>query len=461
MATISVGGLATGLDTSGLIEKLLDVERRPASVLQTQKLRFQAQSAAFQDLNTRLLGLKYKAEALRDAGTFFPRSVTSSAETVAIATAAPGATKGTYTVTPTALARGSVAAAGNTKSSLTATVATADGSFTFKLGTGGAQVSVAVTGTTTLEQLVTAVNDKNAGVTATAVNAGTSASPAWKLTLTSNATGSASNIVIVNDPTTLAIANTQTATDAAFSVSGLGSFTRATNTFSDVVDGVTITLKAASGSADLAVDYDKTGVQQRVQNLVDAYNDVVRGIDTQTKVTRSSDGRVTAGAFTGDATTRLVRLQLRSILVTRVGAAYQTVADVGITTQKDGTLALNATKLQKALNDNPQGVRDLFAGPSGSATSGIADLFAAAAEGATKALSGTIAVRQDGITRNVKRLQAQIDGALARIDTRERTLRAQFTNLEQVVARLQSTGNFLASQLKSLQNLNASSSRSS
>lgn len=451
MAPIPMGGLATGLDTNTLIAQLLAAEQQPANVLQTQKLKLQAQATAYQDLNTKVLGLKFKAEALRDAATFFPRSVTSSADTVASAAAGAGSNRGTYSLTMTALARGSIAAAAVTKSATTDTVATGSGNFQFKLGTSGTVQSVAVTSATTLDALVTSINALNAEVRAAAVNTGTAASPAYKLTLTSTATGAANNIVIVTDPTTLAIANTQTAIDAAFTVTGLGSFTRATNTFSDVIDGVTITLKAATGSTDLVVDYDKTGLQAKVQNLLDAYNDVIRGIDGQTKITKNMNGRVSSGAFTGDATTRQIRHGLADIRLARVLAAYQTLADIGVTTQKDGTLTLDGTKFQKALSDNPQGVSDLLAGPGSSPTGGIADTLAAAADTATKALTGTIAVRQDGISRGIKRLADQIDTALARVSAHEQTLRKQFSNLEQVVSRLQSTGTFLTSQLKALQ----------
>lgn len=453
---IPVGGLVTGLDTDSLIAKLLDVEQRPINVLQTRKLNFQTQSTAFQDLNTKLLGLKFKAEAIKEGGTFFPRTVVSSAETVATATAAAGTARGTYTVTVSALAKGSVAAATVTKTATTDSIATANGSFQFKLGATGTVQTVAVTAGMTLDGLVTAINNLNAGVKASAVNTGTAASPAYKLTITSNATGSANNIVIVSDPTTLTIANTQTATDAAFTMTGLGSFTRATNTFSDVVDGVTITLKAGTGSADLVVDYDKGGVQQRLQNFIDAYNDVVRSIDSQTVVTKGSDGRTTIGAFTGDGTTRLLRQSLRSLLVTRVNAAYQTLANVGITTQRDGTLALDATKLQKTLTDNPKGVSDLFAGPDSNTSSGIADLFYAAADTATKTITGTIAIRQDGLTKNIKRAQDTIDAAQRRLQAYEQRLRTQFASLEQISAKLQNTGSFLTTQLKSLQGLSSS-----
>src|SRR5207244_2675850 len=190
------------------------------------------------------------------------------------------------------------------------TIANADGSFQFKLGATGSVVSVAVTGTTTLDGLVTAINNANAGVKATTVNTGTAAAPAYKLTITSNSTGTANDIVIVNDPTTLTIANSQGASDATFNISGLGNFTRSSNTISDVLDGVTITLKAASGSTDLTLGYDTSATQSKVQALVDGFNNVVKTIDAQSIARKNSDGSLSAGAFSGDAMPRVLRSSL-------------------------------------------------------------------------------------------------------------------------------------------------------
>src|SRR4051812_42401939 len=104
MATIPVGGLATGLDTEAIIQKILQADAQPINLLQTKKVKFQALSTAFTDLNGRLQRLKTSADALKDPGTFFPRSVSSSTDTVATATAAAGSLRGTFTLTSTGLA---------------------------------------------------------------------------------------------------------------------------------------------------------------------------------------------------------------------------------------------------------------------------------------------------------------------------------------------------------------------
>lgn len=450
MATIPVGGIVSGLDTTTLIQKLLAVEQRPVTLFQAQQAKLKSISTSYQDLNTRLLALKFKAQAVGDSATFFSRSVSSSAETVASATAAPGTATGTFSLTVSALAKGSIAASGTTVGATTDAIASGSETFQFKLGASGAVQSVALTAATTLDDLVTGINNLNAGVRASVVNTGTADTPAYKLTITSTATGAASNIVIVHDGTTLGVTNTQTATDAAFSIAGLGSFTRATNTFSDVLDGVSITLKASSGTTDLIVDYDKGGLQARAQNLVDAYNAVTAAIDAQTAVTTNSGGSTSTGAFTGDALPRTLRRSLALIVQTRVLGAYQTLASVGITAQRDGTLALDAAKFQDALTNNPQAVSDLFAGPSGTPDGGIADRLAAAATQATTTLTGSIELRQNGLTQNIQQLQNQIDSTLTRIQAHQDQLQKQFANLEQVLAKLQNTGDFLTAQFKAL-----------
>ena len=117
---------------------------------------------------------------------------------------------------------------------MTDTVASGAGTVQFKLGTTGARCPSWSSATTTLDGLTRAINDKNSGVRASLVNTGTSALPAWKITLASNNTGASNDHQpILADDTTLDIASSQTALDAGVQPSGLGNFTRGTNTFSD------------------------------------------------------------------------------------------------------------------------------------------------------------------------------------------------------------------------------------
>jgi len=224
-----------------------------------------------------------------------------------------------------------------------------------------------------------------------------------------------------------------------------------------VIDGVTISLKAASGSTDLSLDYDTSAAQAKVQSLLDSFNDVVRTIDGQTLAKKNSDGSLSAGAFSGDTIPRVIRTSLTNALASKISGARSRLADVGITTQRDGTLSLDSAKFQTALTSDPASVARLFGGTS--STDGIADLLWSRLDTATKTLTGTIAVRQDGITSTIKSLDSQIDQGQERLSKSETTLRAQFSHLEQLVSQTQRTGNAMLSALQSLSDSQKNSNR--
>jgi flagellar hook-associated protein 2 len=451
MGISAATGLASGIDIEGLVARLMTVERQPLVLLQNRQASLAAKRSALGALAGKLGELRRQAELLADPGKFFPRSVTSSNDAVAVATASPGAGRGTFTLTVTGLARGSIAAAATTVGALTDTVAAGDGSFTFRLGADGADVAIPVTATTTLEQLVKAVNDANAGVRAAAINVGTAAAPAWKLTLTSNATGAANDIVVQADGTTLGITNTQAATDALFTVSGVGSFARASNTFADVIPGVTVTLKAPSGTTELAVDYSAGALQAAVQGLVNAYNDVMTSVASQSAGASDADGRVTPGVLSGEGVPRSIVASLRGALGAQRSGTFGRLSDIGVSVTRTGTVTLDPAAFQRALETDAQAVSDLVAGTG--TTAGIADLLLQVVEAATRSPSGSLSTRQQGLETSIKDMQRQIDAGLERLTVRERVLRQQFLRLEETLGRLQQTQSALTSQLTSLANL--------
>jgi flagellar hook-associated protein 2 len=447
MATLAVGGLLSGLDTESLIQKLLAVERRPVTLLEARRLRFQAVATAFRDLGDRLQTLRDRALALADEGRFLARRAASSDETVVVASAAPGALRGSFALTVSALARGSLASGTPDRAVAGPDAAVAAGPGTFAFRVGAEEVSVSLDATTTLADLVAAINARGAPVRASAVNLGTAGSPAWTLALASTTTGSASTLTIVTDGTTLGIATTQTGADAQITVAGVGTFTRPTNTVADVLEGVTLTLRSP-GTATLTLEVDPAAIRAQLQGLVDAYNDVVRTVDAQSRTSRNADGTLDAGAFSGDAVTRTLRLGLASVLATARPGRLRTLADLGLTTQRDGTLAWDAARLDRALREDPEGVRALIAGTA--TADGLADLLVRRLEAATAPLAGTIATRREALGRAMAALDRQIASAEDRLRRTEEALRARFTALEKTLARLEDTGAFLARQLQTL-----------
>ncbi|MEW6269415.1 MAG: flagellar filament capping protein FliD [Thermodesulfobacteriota bacterium] len=451
MATISIGGLATGLDTNGIIEQLVALERRRAvTLLEDEQRVAQGRQSALGTLQGKVSALLGAVDALRDPASALARKATSSDETLVRATAGSGAITGTTEITVAALARGAIATSAAGKSSADATVAAGAGSFSFRLGSRDVQ-TVAVDGTTTLAGLAAAINGLGAGVAATVVNVGTSSAPDYRLRVASKGTGTSNDLTIVTDDTDLGVAVTQAAQNASFTVSGFATpFIREGNVVNDAIPGVTLGLQAAGGPVTIAVETDGDAVAADVQKVVDAFGDLVAFVAQQSEVvqdTGSQDRDVLAGPLAFDGTVR----NLLSGLRTSVSAAledavgdFSLLAEVGVSSMRDGALAFDRGKLDQALAADEDGVAALFAG--GGSAGGVFDRLHDYLTGVTQP-GGLLDVRTRSVTQQVDLLQDRIDAGERQVDAYEQNLRATFTNLELLVSRLQSQSSFLLGAL--------------
>ena len=442
---ITIGGLATGLDTNKIIDGLMSLERRPIDLLTTERDGVQATRTSIATVGTKLTTLTTAVRALGTTAGVLLRKATSSDETVLSAAAGSGAARGSLTITVGQLAHGSTASSTVGVPSATATVATGPGSFRFQVGSGAVQ-TVSVDATTTLQGLADAINGLGAGVTASAVNLGTAASPDYRLQIASTATGAASTIAVVQDDTSLAIQATQAGQDATFTVSGFsGTFSRATNSFSDVLAGVTISLKS-EGTSTITVDNDVDKIVTQVQAVVTAFNDMATFVAGESSVTESQDKKsVTVGSLANDSAVKRVMRRLHDAIsapFTGATTQYVNLSSIGIESQQDGTLKLDEAKLRAAVGADPTAFAQVFAGTDGA--TGVAVNLSTLIDQANGA-GGVFAVDGKAIDQQIASLQDQIDRGQRRLDQVEAGLRAQFAALETFVSTLQQQSGFLAS----------------
>ena len=454
MATITIGGLATGLDTNKIVDQLVQLERRRSvDLLSIDQLDQQAKQSALATFGTKLADLMAAIDKLRDPANALARTATSSDSTVIGATAGSGALVGSTDITVSKLARNAIAVSANGLTSSTATVASGSGSFSFQIGTGDTQ-TVAVDATTTLEGLASQINALGAGANATVVNVGTDASPDYRLRLASRDTGLSNDITIVTDDTTLGVAVTQAAQNAEFTVSGFTTtFSRESNVVNDVVSGVTLTLNKEGGPVKIGVTTDAATVTENVKAVVTAYNALASFVDAQSEVsqdTTGSDGDVTTGPLAFDTTVRTIMDGLRNAISSKVDGLsgdYSLLAETGLTSTKDGTLSLDASKLADALAADEEGVSQLFGGLG--STSGAFDRVYQYLSDAT-GTGGLLEARNKSITDNLARLTDQIAASERSVSAFEANLRSQFSSLEVLVNNLKSQGSLLTSALSGL-----------
>src|SRR5579875_1847910 len=448
---VTVGGLATGLDTNQIISQLVAAASAPVTLLQNQLAAVQATQSSIGTLAGDLSALGTAARTLSTTSGVLVQQAASSDESVVTAAAGAGAQNGAVTLNVIQLAHGSTATSSIGLAASSDTVATGPGTFQFQVGSGPVQ-SVAVDSTTTLDALVSAINGLGAGVTASAVNLGTTASPDYRLV-------ASSTITIVHDDTALLVQTTQAGQNAQFTVSGLsGTFQRESNTFGDVIPNVTLSLKAP-GTATVTVANDVATITNNLQALVSAFNAIVSFVNQQSTITEvqspsssnqpNSQPQTTLqiGSLALDTSAKNFVARLHAVLSGAVAGAgsFVNLSGLGVATQEAGTLTFAAPKFQQAPATDPASVAAVLAGPDG--VSGIAAQLADFVTQST-APGGFVSQENDALDARVQSLQDQIATRQNAIAAYQAQLQQEFNNLETTVSALQSQQNALASLIK-------------
>ncbi len=443
MPVFSVSGITSGIDFNQLIEQLMQIERQPITRLENKKNEYNQKVSAYSELSTKLSNLMSALESLKTTSSFYVRSASSDDTTVVEATASSGASPGNYTINITQLAQ-SHKIASDAVANLTDPISSTSGNFSFYVGSG-ATVTVQVTASTTLSDLKDAINQATDDVEATIVNVG--GSTPYRLILTATNSGASNSIVITENVTNLGFPTgpvtggltLESAQDAQFTVDGLP-VTKTTNVVSDVIEGVTLTLKDV-GTADVTVTNDVETMKNQIVEFVNAYNEVVNYVNSQsTYDTETHQG----GPFVGESTPRNILNRLRSLItgaVTGQPDDMKVLAQAGITTNRDGTLSIDYTDLDDKLTSDLSDLAAFFTDSANGFAVNMYDYL----DNVTDSIDGSIAIRQKGLNDLIDDTQDQIRKLEARLEETEFRLRMQFTNLEVLLNGLRAQGSYLTS----------------
>lgn len=388
---INASGIGPTIDVNALVSQLMTVERQPLAKLDSRETGFKAKLSALGVIRSVLGLFQSTMSGLAAPGRFTGATATSSAADTLSATAVAGTAPGSYRVETLGLAQApSLVAVGQAS----ATAAIGAGTISFDFGTvsggtfsettgtytgasftsggSGVRTVTIAAGANSLNDIRDAINAAGIGVRASVINDG-AASP-WRLVLDGQNTGAARAMrisvagdgalqsLLANDPAgSQALRQTAAARDAELKINGVA-VTRPTNAVSDAVPGVAFSLLKTSVGAPVTVTVarDTAGAKSAAESFVKSFNDVMRPIndlgnyDVATK---------RAGTLYGDPAVRTLQSQLRGMLNRALPAGagdYRTLADIGITTQRDGTLALNAARFDRAMAAAPQAVAALF-----------------------------------------------------------------------------------------------------
>jgi flagellar hook-associated protein 2 len=489
--SISTGiGLISGIDTERIISQITALNQRPIQMIQRRQAVLNAKSQAYGALSEKLTALRDQLKAMRDPQGFVFRSASSSNESALTAAADKTAATGSYSVQVLQLAQAHRLASQGV-ADLDASIAAGAGVVTIQVGSGSVR-NYTVDASTSMADLRDAINnDTESGVTASIINDGSATNP-YRLVITAKNSGAANSITLLNNDTTLDLANKQIeaataatgnqfdgtvassgvytgsgtanvvakitqaggvdgaspakfivsldggvtwgatvydasataqdvsgglgiqiafgagtkdfavndrfaidafdptlsrAADAILSVDGVR-VSRASNTVSDVVTGVTFTAKAVSATPFTVTVSGEAGLTNaEVMKFQTAYNDLVQAMSSLSAYDPKS--KVAQPLF-GDSALRSIQFSLAGLATNPVAGltgAYTTLASLGLKLQANGTLGFDSAKMNDVLTKDPSAIAKIFSQFAQSASSQVA-----VAQLGDKATAGTYTV---------------------------------------------------------------------
>jgi flagellar hook-associated protein 2 len=442
----SVDGIVSGFDTTALIEGLATAYSVPLQFMEGDLEDEKATLEKVSGLSNRLEDLSEAIGKLQGDDGLVAYTASSSNESAFTASASAGAAPGSYTIDVQSLA--------SNETEVSQGFADKDafdlGSGTFSVTYGGVTTDVTLTAgvDNSLQGLADALN-KVDGISAYVIDTRDGASP-YKLVIQGDDTGADNTITLdasglTGGTLTPTFTEQVSAADAHVVVNNVDVYS-ASNKMT-TIPGVTLDLKSSGeGPTKLDVGLDQEAMKANVQAFVDAYNDIQSYYDANTSY--DADEGI-AGALVGDSTARRVMetlgRQLSSSVDTGDGNPFTALSQIGISTNRDGTLSLDEDKLAAVLESDLENVRSMFSaetGAIGTLKTTIDDVF-------VDPDNGTLSSRKDSLNESIEELEVRIERQQVRLEDYTAFLREKFTAMEVAMSQFEGTAAYLAGMFSS------------
>lgn len=477
-----ITGIGSGLNINEIVTALVNAEKAPkTNQLDNLEKQTTTRISAIGTLTGAMNSFKTALDALNKPSLFESRTASTSNSSVLKATATATAPAGTFSVQVQQLAASSKVALQSVSGGTGATF----NSGTLEISAGSTSISVDVTApNNTLAGMRDAINEagKDSGISATIITDDSGS----RLVLNSTKTGEGNDIQVAvtedgettggNALTTQAFTPQadpdnagaflkpssdsgaggviSQAKSAKLTIDGL-QLVRDSNKIEDALEGVTLDLVAVQSATDLTdgktinltVGVDKSSVKSNLQKFVDAYNALITSSAQLTAVVEVEGSKPVAGPLVGDSTVRNVLAGLRNEIVKMTGggeSGVRALADLGITTGKDGKLSLDDATLTKALDTNFDQVGAYLTGSDGlmGRLSGFVSSYVAT--------DGVLKQRDSALRDTLKSVDAQRESLNKRVESLQTRLYAQYNAMDSLVGQLTRTSESLSGMLANL-----------
>lgn len=439
--SIRFGSINTGLPPN-IVDQLIEAERIPVRQMETRKAKLGEKLKLVTELNTKVTDLRKSLSELASTKGFTDIKLSSGDPNIIGGTVDPNMYQpGSWNVEVVSLAqKASVMTNGFPDKDETRIGV---GYFRFETPDGSKDVYIGANNNT-LELAAKTINDARVGVRASVINDRKDADYPYKLVLSSEGGGTDRKVeyprlYFLDGDQDVYFEGSQEGRNGVVRVDGF-EFEIGDNTLKDVIPGVTLELRqAAPGrSVNLTIKEDLEVVSGKIKDFVDGLNGVLSFLQSQSKVTKTTDTSKTLG---GESVIRTVESRMRALIQNPqmgVGGPIRTLGQLGIQFNRNGTLDFDQKKFNSVLATQAEAVQKFFAG-DGLSTGFIASLRREVAN-LTSPNFGPIANRSRGLQSQVDQIDQRIAQKERELSKKEDMLRNKFARLEETMSRIKGQG---------------------
>jgi flagellar hook-associated protein 2 len=429
----ATGSSSEGIDVTAAVNSAVSAAEAPEDTWESQQTTLQNQTSALNTLQTDATNLDNDVQGLNSLiGALSSATVTSSNSSIVTGSAASGSATGTD-----AIVVNSLATTASYGSSIVASATTNLPTETITITPAGGSATTITTGSgvNTLTDLENSINNADLGVTASIV---TDASGS-RLAITSDSSGSAGSFTVSSSGGSFDFTQAEAGSNASLTVNGI-SVSSASNTVTGIISGVTLNLQSASPGTQvtLTVSPDTSSASTAINQFVSDYNTLITAVNSQFTYTSGSG----QGVLAQDATVRTLQTDLLGALdytsTSGSGSSATTtsLASMGITVNSDGTLTVDSSTLNSALENNYSEVQNFF---QGTALNGFANSMDKQLSNFINPSDGAFTVDLKSISSENTTLQDDIDNFQTNVITPLKTrLTTEYTDAEEALEQLPS-----------------------
>jgi flagellar hook-associated protein 2 len=448
--SISFGSIGTGLPKD-IVDQLIKAEKIPIDKMESRKGKIENKKKLLSELTTSVENMRGEIFKSRGFRSFRELKVDAESDAVKVTLDKNLANTGTWQLEVVQLAQKSSIFSNGVEDKDNTYLGV--GYISYELPNGEERevyVSAEDSSLTGIAKLIN--NDSENGMRANVVNDGKDKDKPWRLVISLENSGDLNKaqwpyFYMVDGVEDLYIDEKRDGRDAKIKVDGF-EVEVPENKLKELIPGAIIDLKKAKPGEEFSIQIteDTQKITEKMTSIVDRINDVLKFIKMQNAMDEKTDSSQTLG---GDASLRTLESKIRNTVFQPIQTSKgpRRIGELGITFGKDGLLAFDTTKFEKAVSEDYKSAAEVVVGiysREGGKTNGFIDNVYDLTGTTLEKPYGLLTNKKSGLQSGIDQIDRQIDTKKRMIEQKERVLKDKFARLEETMSRIKGQGAGLA-----------------